>query len=124
MAVIEKLTKVKRPLKKNASETDALAKLDKELQTQLAYLRHSAKEIARIYAANLERDLLDLSDAIKSLVQKEGNRKGTRRILEQLTEINDRVSLKPVKGRKKDLTRIEKTVTRMTRAMAKKKSAK
>jgi hypothetical protein len=115
MAAVEKLTKVKKPPKKSASEVEALAKLDKELQTQLAYLRQSAKEIARIYADNLGHDLLELADTARELARKHGGGKGTRRRLEQLIAVTDKVTLKPVKGRKKDLVRIEKAVTRMNR---------
>jgi hypothetical protein len=115
MAAAEKLTKVKQPPKKNAAEAAALAKLDKELQTQLAYLRQSSKEIARIYADNLGHDLLELADAVRELARKHGGGKGTRRTLEQLISITDKVALKPVKGRKKDLSRIERAVARMDR---------
>ena len=122
--MIDKITKVKPRAGRDHAGAEALAKLNKELQTQLAYLRQSAREIARIYATNLEHDLLELADGVKELAAKPGGHKGAKRLLEQLSGINDHVSLKPVKGRKKDLARIEKAIARMTRAMAKKKPAK
>ena len=122
--MIDKLTRVKPRAKRDAAGDEALAKLSKELQTQLAYLRQSAKEIARIYATNLERDLLELADGAREISARPGGHKGAKRLLEQLADINDQVSLKPVKGRKKDLVRIEKAIARMTRVMAKKKPAK
>lgn len=121
MAAAEKLTRVKKPpAKKSASDEAELTKLDKELQTQLAYLRQSAKEIARIHADNLGHDLAELADAARELARKHGCRKDTLRLLEQLIAITDRVTLKPVKGRKKDLARIEKAIVRMDRVMARK----
>ena len=117
MATVEKLTKVKQPAKKSVSDAAVLSKLDKELQTQMAYLRQSAKEIARIYADNLGHDMLELADAARELVRKQGGRKGTRRAIEQLIAVTDKITLKPVKGRKKDLTRIEKAVARMNRVL-------
>ncbi len=122
--MIDKLTRVKARPKHDAAGDEALAKLSKELQTQLSYLRQSAKEIARIYATNLEHDLLELADGVKELATKSGGHKGAKRLLQQLSDINDQVSLKPVKGRRKDLARIEKAIARMTRVMAKKKPAK
>jgi hypothetical protein len=122
--MIDKITRIKPRAKRDHSGEEALAKLSKELQTQLAYLRQSAREIARIHASNLEHDLLELADAVKELAGKSGGNKGAKRTLEQLADINDQVSLKPVKGRRKDLARIEKAITRMTRVMAKKKPAK
>lgn len=120
MTAVEKLTKVKKPpAKKSASEAEALARLDKELQTQLAYLRQSSKEIARIHADNLGHDLLEVADAARELARAQGGRKGTRRLLEQLIAVTDKITLKPVKGRKKDLTRIEKAVAQMNRVFKK-----
>lgn len=113
MAAIEKLTRVKRPSRRGSAEAEALAKLDKELQTQLAYLRQSAREIARIHADNLGHDLLELSDAARKLAA--GGGKRALRTLKQLIAVTDGVTLKPVKGRRKDLARIEKAVARMDR---------
>ncbi|MCU0606944.1 MAG: hypothetical protein MUF78_05900 [Candidatus Edwardsbacteria bacterium] len=112
MAAIETLTRIKRPSRRNGAEAEALAKLGRELQTQLAYLRQSAREIARIHADNLGHDLLELSDAAKKLAAGGGGKRALR-TLKQLVAVTDRVTLKPVKGRRKDLARIEKAVARM-----------
>ncbi len=114
--MIHKITKIKAPGTKGAPEAAVAAKLEKELQTQLAYLRQSAKEIARIHADNLGHDLLELSDASRKLAAP-GAGKRALRSLKQLIAVTDRVALKPVKGRRKDLARIEKAVLRMSRLL-------
>lgn len=112
MAAVEKLTRVKRPSRRGGAEAEDTAKLGRELQTQLAYLRQAAREIARIHADNLGHDLLELSDAARKLAAGDGGKRALR-TLKQLVAVTDKVTLKPVKGRRKDLARIEKAVARM-----------
>ena len=85
--------------------------LKKELLAQLEHLRMEAKEISRLYVANLQRDIVQLIDFLN---EKEAPKtKSTRKIdpvFLQMKEKLDSINLKPEKGRRKDLRRIEDTV--------------
>jgi hypothetical protein len=74
-------------------------------------LRTETKEISRLYAANLQRDIVQL---IEFLNEKQApGTKSPRKIdpvFVQMKEKLDRINLKPEKGRRKDLKRIENAV--------------
>jgi hypothetical protein len=89
----------------------------KELLAQLQHLRMEAKEISRLYVANLQRDIVQLIDFLN---EKQVSGTKSRRldpILLQMKEKLDNINLKPEKGRRKDLRRIDDTV-RSLRKMA------
>ena len=75
----------------------------KELLAQLQHLRTEAKEISRLYVANLQRDIVQLIDFLN---EKPAPKAAFLLMKEKLDGIN----LKPEKGRRKDLRRIEDVV--------------
>ena len=75
----------------------------KELLAQLQHLRTEAKEIGRLYVANLQRDIVQLTEFLN---EKQTPRTTYLQMKEKLEDIN----LKPEKGRRKDLRRIEEVV--------------
>src|SRR5437773_12498194 len=86
----------------------------KELLVQLQHLRLEAKDISRIYVANLQRDIVQLIDFL-SEGQSEP-RKNSRALAATLTKMKgelDTLNVKPEKGRRKDLRRIERAVRSM-----------
>jgi hypothetical protein len=98
--------------------------LKKELLAQLQHLRTETKEISRLYAANLQRDIVQL---IEFLNEKDAPRTRSQAKVDpvflQLKEKLDGISLKPEKGRRKDLRRIEDAVQSMRKiAFSDKKS--
>src|SRR5690349_19028113 len=98
--------------------------LKKELLAQLQHLRTEAKEISRLYVANLQRDIVQL---IEFLNEKPASTTKSARnldpVLTQLKEELDGLNVKPEKGRRKDLRRIENAVRSMRKiALTDKKS--
>src|SRR5436190_9810093 len=81
----------------------------KELLAQLQHLRTEAKEISRLYVANLQRDIVQLIDFLN---EGQNSRKGNSQ-LSKMKETLDEISVKPEKGRRKDLRRIEEAVRSM-----------
>jgi hypothetical protein len=84
--------------------------LRKELLAQLQHLRSEAKEISRIYVANLQRDIVQLVDFLNEKQMEETKSPNLDLLLMQMKEKLDSINLKPEKGRRKDLRRIEDTV--------------
>ncbi len=87
--------------------------LKKDVMSQLEHLRHEASEISRLYVANLQRDMVQLIDTLK-------HARGRRApaVLAQLKETIERLNLKPEKGRRKDLRKIEQTIRKMMKVVA------
>jgi hypothetical protein len=89
-------------------------RLRKDLIAGLEHLRSETKEISRIYVANLQRDLVQLIDFINSIESVQQNhRRSILAKFEQMKETLDDLSLKPEKGRRKDLRRIEQAIRSM-----------
>lgn len=90
------------------------------LVAQLEHLRSTTKEICLAFTANSERDILELIELINS-----GNtaKKGAGKIkpaeLEKAEALLSRLSVKPEKGRRTDLKKIEKTVEAMKEILGK-----
>jgi hypothetical protein len=88
--------------------------LKKELLAQLQHLRSETKEISRLYVANLQRDIVQLIEFLNEKAA--SGTKNSRKIdpvLSQMKEKLDAITLKPEKGRRKDLRRIESVVRSM-----------
>ena len=73
------------------------------------------KEISRLYAANLQRDIVQLIDFLNEnhTTAKNPNSRAANSILSRMKETLDEITLKPEKGRRKDLRRIEQAVRSM-----------
>lgn len=93
-------------------ETDQTATLEKEVLTRVQHLRTLTKEISRTHLANLEHDIIHVADTLDGA---EGERKsGARRtVLERVLRVLDDLSVKPEKGRRKDLRHIEEAIDEM-----------
>lgn len=91
----------------------------KELIAQLQHLRTETKEIGRLYVANLQRDIVQV---IEFLNENHSEKKSRTldTILSQMKDTLDAISLKPEKGRRKDLRRIERAVRSMRKKADKK----
>src|SRR5215470_4281869 len=84
----------------------------KELLAQLQHLRTETKEIGRLYVANLQRDIVQLIEFLDEKQTPEV--KNSRRadpIFLQMKETLDSINVKPEKGRRKDLRRIEDAIS-------------
>src|SRR5688572_13134848 len=89
-------------------------RLRKDLLAELEHLRSETTEISRIYLANLQRDLVQLIDFINSFETVPRNHR--RQILskfEHMKEMLGALNVKPEKGRRKDLRRIEQAIRSM-----------
>lgn len=109
----------KRQVKK---KTAARPELEREVASRLSFLRQAARESGHNYVVNLEHDLIRLAEAVHETFRGKPapGRKELDR-LERALEIMDRTKLKPAKGRRKDLKRIEQAVAEMEKLLVKKK---
>src|SRR5262249_28774289 len=87
----------------------------KELLAQLQHLRTEVKEISRLYVANLQRDIVEMIEFLSEnhTVGKHPNSRARKARLPGMKETLDEISLKPEKGRRKDLRKIEQAVRSM-----------
>jgi hypothetical protein len=87
----------------------------KELLAQLQHLRTEVKEISRLYVANLQRDIVQLIDFLNEnhTAAKNPNSRVANSILSRMKETLDEITLKPEKGRRKDLRKIEQAIRSM-----------
>jgi hypothetical protein len=85
----------------------------KELLAQLQHLRTETREISRLYVANLQRDIVQLIEFLNENGDPAGKSRTLNPILLQMKETLDAINLKPEKGRRKDLRRIEDAVRSM-----------
>ena len=93
----------------------------KELLAQLQHLRTEAKEISRLYLANIQRDIVQLIDFLNENPSENSRNKASRSanlLLSQMKETLDAINLKPEKGRRKDLRRIEQAVRSMRKIVS------
>lgn len=111
----------KQPPKSKAS-AKARPDLEREVASRLSFLRQAAREVGHNYVVNLEHDLIKLSEAVHGIFDgRSGPDKKELGRLGKILEIADGVKLKPAKGRRKDLKRIEQAVAEMQKLLIKKK---
>ena len=87
----------------------------KELLAQLQHLRSEVKEISRLYVANLQRDIVQLIEFLNEnhATGKTGSSRAVNPILSRMKQTLDDINLKPEKGRRKDLRKIEQAIRSM-----------
>jgi hypothetical protein len=87
----------------------------KELLAQLQHLRTEVREISRLYVANLQRDIVQLIDFLNDnqAPAKTKNSRSANATLSRMKETLDAINVKPEKGRRKDLRRIEQAIRSM-----------
>jgi hypothetical protein len=84
----------------------------KELLAQLQHLRTETREISRLYVANLQRDIVQLIEFLNEH-NADTKSRAVNTVLAQMKETLDSINLKPEKGRRKDLRRIEQAIRAM-----------
>lgn len=89
----------------------------KELLAQLQHLRTETKEIGRLYVANLQRDIVQLIEFLNENQETPTRSRAINPILSEMKNTLDAINLKPEKGRRKDLRRIEQAVRSMRKAV-------
>ena len=98
----------------------------KELLAQLQHLRTEAKEISRLYAANLQRDIVELIEFLNDSQDSTSgkNSRAANAVLTRMKDTIEEINVKPEKGRRKDLRKIEDAVRSMRKiAFSDKKDA-
>ena len=86
----------------------------KELLAQLQHLRTETKEISRLYVANLQRDIVQLIEFLnESPAGAAKKARAANQVLLQMKESLESINVKPEKGRRKDLRKIEQAVRAM-----------
>lgn len=84
----------------------------------MEHLRGEAREISRLYAANLQRDMVQLIEYVSASPGKSaGDRRRADSIL-KMKKTLDGINVKPDKGRRKDLRRIERAITAMMKCVS------
>ena len=85
----------------------------KELLAQLQHLRTETREISRLYVANLQRDIVQLIEFLNEHNPEAGKSRALNATLLQMKDTLDSINVKPEKGRRKDLRRIEQAIRTM-----------
>jgi hypothetical protein len=76
--------------------------------------------VARAYLANLEHDIIEIRDAVTGGKSGTGRKPKIRRnVVERMNDMIDEVRLKPQKGRRSDLKKVEKVVRTFQRLVTK-----
>lgn len=110
------------PAPKRRAQAKARPELEREVTSRLSFLRQAARESGHNYVVNLEHDLIRLTEAVREMFRaKSGPGKKEMGRLDRALAIADRTKLKPAKGRRKDLKRIEEAVASMEKLLVKKK---
>lgn len=110
------------PAPRRRVQANARPELEREVTSRLSFLRQAARESGHNYVVNLEHDLIRLAEAVREMFRaKAGPGRKEMGRLDHVLAIADRVKLKPAKGRRKDLKRIEEAVASMEKLLVKKK---
>lgn len=89
----------------------------REVLLRLDHLRAVTREIARSYLANLEHDIIEIRETVGSARTALG-RKAVLRAVDRIGEVLDDLTLKPHKGRRSDLKKVEKAIRILQRLLA------
>lgn len=103
-----------KPVKKGPSGKRST--IEHELQIRLRWLRSMARTISRVYLSNLEHDIVD---AIELMSEKKRSGQIQTSDLRKALSLIESLKLKPEKGRKKDLKKIEQAVHLIVEQMQK-----
>ena len=113
----EEKSSKRRAGKSSVKSSERMQILHKDAVLRLQGLRSAAKSSARAYLANVEHAILEIIDGVNDGVAKKQTIKPS--VLEQIIEILDATSLKPEKGRRKDLKHIDHALEAIERLLAK-----
>ena len=107
---------------KNGSSRTAPTELRREFLVKLGRLRSATKEIGRSYLANIEHDIVELIDGVDGVSDgRIGKRSVKAATLQQMGSIFESLSIKPEKGRRRDLKKIEQAIQAMAQVLLKAK---
>jgi len=108
---------VKKALK-NASNRSAPTELRREFLVKLGRLRSATKEIGRSYLANIEHDIVELIDGVDGTTDGGAGKRAVKvATLDQMGLIFESISIKPEKGRRRDLKKIERAIHAMAQVL-------
>jgi cell division septum initiation protein DivIVA len=102
----------KKTVSTRATFKEPKRNVERQLSGALAHLRSEARQTTSAYLANLERDIVKVTNFVHDCQSGKSKDGAAKRIL-QIQEVLDNLEVKPEKGRRKDLKRIEKTVAAM-----------
>jgi hypothetical protein len=102
----------KKTVSTRATFKEPKPNVERQLSGALAHLRSEARQTTRAYLVNLERDIVKVTDFVHDCQNGKSKKGAAKRIL-LIQEVLDNLEVKPEKGRRKDLKRIEKTVAAM-----------
>ena len=108
----QKLKSERKTVRTRAIFKEPKKNVERQLSGALAHLRSEARQTTRTYLANLERDIVKVTNFVNDSQNGKSKNGAAKRIL-QIQEVLDNLEVKPEKGRRKDLKRIEKTVAAM-----------
>ena len=112
--------RAKRKAHPTDKQKDENSRLQKELVARLSRLRTTSRDIARIYVSKVESEIVKLTEAV-------GSRGGSKKkrwktsVLEEMNKVLDDLNIKPEKGRRKDLKRIELVLEALPGFLSRKK---
>lgn len=109
----------KKKIKAKKKSAEQAAALKKDLLGRLQHLRSVARETTTSYLSNLERSILEAMDTLSGDAGRNGRaRHGDPRTLKRLIRRVDQLSVKPEKGRRKDLKKLERAVDALLDALS------
>jgi hypothetical protein len=87
--------------------------LQRDLVARLYHLQSEAQQLCETYLANLDSDITTLTDFLDGSSEVHKSKDAKAKTLEAWDRILDRVKLKPAKGRRKDLRKIDRAIKAM-----------
>ncbi len=87
-----------------------LTVLDHQVHGQLIALSQALEETARQYVQRLQREIAEVSNRVPSSHGKKASKRSNLKRLRQMTKILAALHVKPNKGRRKDLKRIDEVI--------------
>lgn len=103
--------------KKKGPISDA-ADRRKDVISYLSHLRTTGKELCRSISSDIEKDVIDAIELASAVQAKEGRKKNNSAALEKAASILERLTIKPEKGRRGDLKKIEKAMRSVKEALS------
>jgi len=94
----------------NKPAASRAAKDKRNLAVSLRHLRLTTREIGRSYVSRVESDIVELMDVVDERARRNDMKNAD---MQEVLRTLDALSIKPKKGRRKDLRRIEKAVAKM-----------
>lgn len=112
-------TKPKKRPRSTDKQDDKSARLQRELSARLHRLRTTTKDITRVYLAKLESAIVNLSETVGT---GDGSKKKRWKTatLQKMNDLLDDLNVKPEKGRRKDLKKIELLLKSLDSLLSKK----